>query len=147
MKKLIKLSDYQKGYIEAMIDGEGCICLSKPKKKTRDFTLRPEIKITNTNLDILLKIKRILNKKCSVNIVKRPYPNKPQWATCYLLRLHSDGASEILSQIKLVIKEKKRKIALKVMKVLKERKGGFGTWNPNYKDDVLKKYYKEFLNA
>jgi hypothetical protein len=140
-KKLIKLSEYQKGFIEGMLDGEGCISLCRPKKKNSYLVLHPEIKITNTNFEILDKIADMINNECSI-YKRKTYSKKHK--PCYLLRVRSDAAYQILSQIKLVIKENKRKIMLKVFKILKKRQHGFGRWNLNYKDKLINKYYKEF---
>jgi hypothetical protein len=52
-----------------------------------------------------------------------------------------------MKKIKLTIKEKKRKIILKVFKILKKRQYGFGRWNRNYKMKEIIKYYKDFYNG
>jgi hypothetical protein len=143
LSKLIILSDYQRGFIEGMLDGEGCISLCRPKNQKAYLVLHPEIKITNTNYDILNKISKMIDNRCSINKRKSlSIKHKP----CYLLRIHSDAATEILSQMKLTIKEKKRKIVLKVFEILRKRQHGFGRWNLNYKNKQIIRYYKEFYN-
>ncbi len=138
---MIKLTNYQKGFIEGMLDGEGCISLCKSHKKKSYLILHPEVKITNTNFNILNKISKMINRECSIH--KRKSFN-PKHKPCYLLRIHSNAAVEILSQIKLIIKENKRKIVLKVFKILRKRQHGFGRWNLNYKDKLIRKYYNQF---
>jgi hypothetical protein len=51
---------------------------------------------------------------------------------------------EILPQLKLIIKERKKNIVLKVLRITQERFGGFGRWNSNYKKNILLKYLKQF---
>ena len=57
----IKLTEFQKGYLAGLIDGEGTICISKrfEKKRQKSF-LWAEIVIGNVSLPLLENIKSII---------------------------------------------------------------------------------------
>ena len=77
----------------------------------------------------------------AINSVKR---QSSKWSKCYLLKIGANTMRRILPQIRLVVKEHKRKTILKVLKILLIRRGGFGTWNKNYKLKRLMNLHKEF---
>ena len=62
------VSDYQKGWLAGLLDGDGVIGLHISKtgslrKNKRGFTWKPVIVFCNTNLDIIQAVCRLLNKK------------------------------------------------------------------------------------
>jgi hypothetical protein len=134
------LSSYEKGFLEGLIDGEGCICLSKTKTKSSYAALKPECSISNTCFNLLRKAQKIMQGG-AINSVKR---QSPKHNKCYLLKIGANTMRIILPQIRLIVKEHKRKTMLKVLKILLTRKGGFGTWNKNYKLERLMNLHKEF---
>ena len=130
------MNRHDKGYLEGIIDGEGCLCLYKYKMKSGNFTYVPELTIANKNKRMLEKIKRIIK---SGNI----YKLHQRQSYIYAYKIQSTGLKKLLPRLKLIIKEKERQLMLKILKILEKRRYGFGAWNPNYKLDKLKKLYKQ----
>jgi hypothetical protein len=56
------LSEWQKGYVAAFLDGEGGIQITRSKRKDREYTtaLHPDVYFTNTNAAVILRIKKWL---------------------------------------------------------------------------------------
>ena len=68
----MKLSDLETGYLAGVVDGEGCITINKKKAKGYAFEFRyvPVFKVTNTNLELLNYIHKLVG---SGSII--PLPN------------------------------------------------------------------------
>ena len=56
------LTDAQKGYIAAFLDGEGGIQITKSLRRDREYklALHPDVYFTNTNQEVILTIRRWL---------------------------------------------------------------------------------------
>ncbi len=135
-----KITQYEKGFLEGLIDGEGCLCIAHSIDKRDGEIFRVELSISNTNLKLLKKAQKIIKGGSIQKLIRKNKKHKD----CFLLRFNSSATKNILPQLSLIVKEHKRKIAIKILKILLKRRGGFGTWNKNYKKSELKKYYKEF---
>jgi len=132
-----KLTNYEKGYLEGLIDGEGCISLTQ--RNSGYSVVRPEVVISNTNLKLINKVKKITGGNISTM-----YHKNPKHKTCYSLKFTSKIMKEILPQLRLVIKEHKRKTILKILVILKKRQHGIGRWYPDYSRKKLLKLVKSF---
>lgn len=57
-----KLSEWQKGYLAAFLDGEGGIQITTSRRKDREYTLalHPDIYFTNTNEEVIRTIREWL---------------------------------------------------------------------------------------
>jgi intein/homing endonuclease len=57
-----RLTDAQKGYIAAFLDGEGGIQITKSYRKDREYTtaLHPDVYFTNTSEEVILSIRKWL---------------------------------------------------------------------------------------
>lgn len=60
-----RLSDFERGWIAGLIDGDGSIALNFVKRKRKyhyrhDFSLLPSIRITNNNLELLEVLKKTI---------------------------------------------------------------------------------------
>jgi len=133
------LTEYELGFIEAMIDGEGTICLARNFCKTHIAIFRPEVSIFNTNLAILNKIKKFTGRGNIIIFKSELYTH----GVSYTLRFSPNDIRWLLPQLKLVIKEHKRKIMLRVLKVLTLRKQ-YCRWRKEYKLKELNMLYKLF---
>jgi len=137
---LSKLSVYEKGFVEGLFDGEGCLCLVHTKERERGKVFRIEMSVSNTNLELIKKIQKMIGG----NIQKSIRTNRKH-NDCYLLKISPNSMREILPQIHLVVKEHKRKIALKVLKIMRQRTK-FSRWNKEYKIKELFDLYRRFYN-
>lgn len=135
--KIIKLTQYEKGFLEGLIDSEGCICLYKNKTRYNTITTIPSLTISNINLKFLLKAKKIV-KYGTIKQQKLESGN-----IIYEYNISPNGMRYLLPSLKLIVKEQDRKNILKVLKILDKKHGGFGKWNPNYKKSELIKLYKK----
>ena len=132
-----KLTQYEKGFLEGIIDGEGCISLYKPKSGYA--CIKPEFTIGNTNIRLLKKVKNIIKGGTIQYAVNR---NK-KYKKFYNLKISPNIMRYILPQLKLIEKEHKRKLMLKILPILQDRHQ-WGRWNKNYRVTELLNYYKEF---
>ena len=114
-----KLTDYEKGWLEAMIDGEGSISLLKEKrpKFKAGFTYKPRINVSNTCLPRLEKAKNIVGGGCIIG------QDRPDRKRIYNLDVSANKIREILPQIKLVAKEEQKNLLLKALIILSRRCG------------------------
>ena len=103
------LNDYEKGYIEGTLDGEGCLTIYRIKRSNNHYGYYLNVSWVNTKIEFLEKIKEILGS--SSKIYNHNY-GKGNRNPTYLLRLTSNEIPNILNQINLVIKEEQRKILL-----------------------------------
>jgi hypothetical protein len=92
------LSDYQRGYIEGLIDGEGCISRSAN---------RWMLTIKNTNVNILLKAQAIIGGAICSHSSRET--EKSSWG----LHLRHSALLALLPQITLIEKESRRQECLK----------------------------------
>ena len=105
-KYLKKLNDYEKGFIEAFLDTDGGIYLAKGKHIKQGVV----VTFFNNNRKLLEKVVKILDLKDPVFVEKK---NKN---ISYELRIRQVAiVKPLLEQITLVIKEKRRKIALELL--------------------------------
>ena len=122
-----KLEGYDKGYIEAALDTDGSIGIYHIKGKNK-FSPRVKTSFYNNNIDLLWKIAKILGKG-------RPYSTmRNVWQLDY----HNQDSYEILTQIELVVKEKKRFIALEII----ENKMRMNRYTPK----LIRDAYKDMMN-
>jgi len=124
-----KLTERQLGWLEGLIDGEGSIVLSKlnrRKKVQKGFTWHAFIEIGNTNLDLLNRIKEVTGigsvyknrLRGGSSLVSNP--NDVRYKPCHAYHLGSNGLRELLPQLKLIVKEKRRLLMLKALPLLKD---------------------------
>jgi hypothetical protein len=109
------LSDFEKGWISALIDGEGSIslCIVRKPRKLRykgDFALEPNITIVNNNLELLEKVKNVIGG----GIVRQKYKNPTLKPTYHW---YLTGIYRILSLLKqvaphLIVKRKQAELML-----------------------------------
>jgi len=117
-----KLTSYQKGYLEAMIDGEGSLAVRKWKssKYRSGYEYVPLCTISNTDYKLLFFIKKIIGNG---SIVIHDRPKQKNHKQPWRYNMTRNTMRVILPQLKLVIKEKQRKLVLKALEYTKGHKG------------------------
>lgn len=134
-KTLIEWTDYTKGWIEALIDGEGSLSLVKETRPlfAAGCTYKPRLNIGNKNLGLLKRAQSIISGGCIVHSRKREI---------YLLDISANGLRRLLPQITLIVKERQRLLLLEALEILSKRKGGRGQPSP-LRTERLKEIYQE----
>jgi len=115
------LSEYERGWLEALIDSEGCLYLGF--RRERDGPLRSfqsRIVIGNTDRFLLEKAAMIIPASISEYSPKTSSHHRRKQA--YQLHWFSNTLRRILPQLKLVTKEKQRVLMLEALEILDRRK-------------------------
>jgi hypothetical protein len=106
------LNEYERGWLEAIIDGEGCLTIAKNKDRNypERFTYAPVLVITNTCLNLLKRVKEVCRGGMITNarLVPRHKPT-------YEFRLVAHKLRIILPQLRLIAKERQRNCLLQVL--------------------------------
>ena len=123
------LSKYEQGFIEGFLDTDGSIFVCKTERKTkyrRKWVIRVYVTFVNNSKDLLEKVKNILGLEQKniligqkATIMKAP-TNSKEYHTkdTFRLSLSHSEIRELLPQIELVLKEKKRQKALVILDYL-----------------------------
>ena len=119
------LSDYARGFLEAAIDGEGCITLIKCKRVDRATgrVWLPVVCVSNKSKKWLELVAELASSG-RVDKVSRNGPNK----FSYIIPRHV--ARKILPQLGLVIKERQRILILEALVILASHYKGIVTSSP-----------------
>jgi len=109
------LSDYERGWLEAAIDGEGYIGirLIKLKRHASSIEVHARVAITNTNTQFLERARSIAG---AGNIWKYDRHN-PLHKPRYTLEIHADSLRWLLPQLRLTIKERQRILFLEYLAI------------------------------
>ena len=108
-----KMSQYEKGWIEAMIDGKGSISLlkeSRPHFKA-GCTYKPRLNIGNKSKPLLFFAKEIIGGGAVIL--------SPRGVNA--LDVSSNTLRWLLPQIQLIVKEKQRRLLLQALRILSRR--------------------------
>ena len=114
------LSDYDRGWVEALIDSEGSFTISRQVNKGKyraGMTWKVRLNIGNTNREFLLRAQNLIGG--TIQTIGRKNPNHK---TAYELQLYSSGLRVLLPQIQLLVKEKQRLAFLEILSILKQRR-------------------------
>jgi len=116
-KTKIEWADYTRGWIEALIDGEGSLSLLKEIRPSfsAGCTYKPRLNIGNKNLELLRAAQTIIGGGCIIQSKKRQI---------YLLDVSSSRLRWLLPRITLIVKERQRLLLLDALQVLAGRRGG-----------------------
>lgn len=113
----LNLSERQLGWLEGLIDGEGCLSISKLKSYKQTWTLT--VHISNTNRQIIEKIKKVIGYGTITTNISKNKSHKPVWVY-YLPR---KVIKPLLSRLHLIVKEKQRELILEAAKLLDYKRG------------------------
>lgn len=111
------LTDYEKGFLEAAVDGEGTISLYRNHNRCwhsqRGFQWTPYVALTNTNLSFLQKIKEICGGgRLYLRASRNPLRNQK---ALHIYEMNRGIMRGILPQLSLVVKEKQRRLLLEAL--------------------------------
>ena len=145
------ISQREIGYLEGILDGEGCITFGKQKGKNfkRGFTWRVRVRINMTHKKTIEKCAEIIRAITGLNdgsigaINPQPDIRHKNHKTTYAFSIRSKASRLLLPKLKLVTKEEQRTLAIKALTLLKENTSWHG------KNDVqLEEIYQrmKFLN-
>lgn len=127
-----KLKDVEKAYIAGIIDGEGCISITRSHPpKNRWVAYSCSLYIANTNLELLKKIQMITDTaeiKSSLGLSSKSKKcDGMNWKQSYLLRYYSKSIRLLLPEIKDYLLGKQQQ-ATYMMEFLTIRRGrGWGS--------------------
>ena len=119
---IAKFTDYERGFIEGFLDADGSIVVGLP---SRYVSCRIRVKFFNNDVLLLEKIISIMGKKKRIHsygsdtTLRHKKLRYRPFAVVYANR----DAYEILSQITLVSKEKKRQMALRILEIISQNDG------------------------
>jgi len=116
-KTKIEWADYTRGWIEALIDGEGSLSLLKESRPHffAGCTYKPRLNIGNKSLPLLQRAQGIIGGGCIVHSKKRQI---------YLLDVSAGRLRWLLPRITLIVKEVQRLLLLDALQLLAARRGG-----------------------
>jgi len=133
----VELTKEQIGYIAGVIDGEGSICLHKCVWKYRQGSFyRPFVKISNSNLEMLIWVK----EKLGCGSIKRERPDTGKWKAMYTLTFSANMIRQFLPMIidSLIIKKRQ---ALMLLEFLKMSKRGLSRYHKRDNQDKYDYFY------
>jgi hypothetical protein len=118
-----KLTQYERGYIEGIIDGEGSIVLVRKKNfghgaPKRGWSPSITLNIANNNIFLLKKVQKIIG-------LKTMYSKKG--TKSFYLRACHGKIKWLFPQIKLIEKEYRRRLALKIINEMHYGRNRFTT--------------------
>ena len=96
-----QLTEMQKAYIAGFIDGEGCIRVRRMRSRGKvcEFNFEAQVIVTNTNLDILEKLKNITGIGTLYVYKKFPKEGEGKWKPCHRWQVVSSQAEDLLNAI------------------------------------------------
>jgi hypothetical protein len=112
----IEWTDYTKGWIEALIDGEGSLSLLKERRPhfKAGVTFKPRLNIGNKDARLLIRAKEIIGAGCIAG------PNKNG---VYNFDLSANGIRWLLPKIQLISKEEQRQLLIEALQILNRHAG------------------------
>lgn len=140
-KKVNRLTPTQKGYMAALIDGEGTITLMRIKsKESYTFYRRLAITISSGELELLREVKKIVG----VGKITKKQPYTETSAISYTFQLTSQQALDLTAQIYPHLRTYKKgraKLALKEYKKVTPRNGKYSLRVLKRKRGFVKKFF------
>lgn len=132
------LDAFQLGYLSGFIDGDGSLGFYKGKRAScrRGFHWIPLVQLSNTDLHLIEQIRKMLPNG---HIKTRSYHNRPNEVPTHNLVISgSNPIYTILSQIKLIRKERQRVLLMEACELVREHHSGY---TPH--DERLEEIYQE----
>lgn len=139
------MNERERGRIEALIDGEGCIRLFKERNyETLDAsTWKCRLTLTNTNKDLVAYAQKIIGG--SVRIQRDREGNRK---AAYVLTICHSVIGKLLPHLSLIVKERQRRLILEALPIIQRRRGGWGRFHRTDQEFIdsttrLETIYKE----
>jgi hypothetical protein len=123
MIKASIFTDYDQGWLSAIIDGEGNLSLYKSKRKNfkYKYSYVPRICVGGKCLELMERVIEIVGHGCIIQNKK---------SKVYNVDISANGCRKILSNINLIEKRDRRILLLEALKILERRCGrGIGGRN------------------
>ncbi len=141
-KTKIEWTDYDKGWLAGIIDGEGSLGLMKEKRPRckANCTYKPRLTIGNTDIKLLIKVRKMIGGA----LIKHNHRfredknQKPFWN----LDISANNLRFALPQLKLISKEKQRILLLEALHILKRHVARNNPRNAEEIDRLEKIYQK-----
>ena len=126
------------GWLEGLIDGEGCLSLYKTKRETiRGFQWYSSVVINNTDRRLLEHAQKIIGG----GHLNGPYRNgNPNWKPIYMFRIGPNLQRKWLPRLHLITKEQHRLLLIETLSLLSEHIGR----NHGVHDSRLEQIFLEF---
>lgn len=100
------LSEFELGYLSGMLDADGSIIVGLSQGKYMSV----KVYFYNNSLDIIERLQTMIGEKyCSI------YVNDRSGKVEYRLSVKNGGRIKLLSKLKLIMKEKRREIAMEIL--------------------------------
>ena len=127
------MNDYEKGWVEALIDSEGSFCITPIYRKYKDRTYVSAniiLEITNTDKQFLEKGASIIGGTILDEHPHVRYLHDGRtifgYKPVFILKLYPSALRKFLDKITLVVKEKHRKIVLEALTFTASRRKKHG---------------------
>lgn len=147
----VELTDYERGFLGAAIDGEGCIAMTRIRVRYRKpyyrsvigHSYQVRLLVRNTNFEFCKKIFEIIKRfgRCWIRTQRW---NNVKWKPCHDVGFSSQVARRILPKLDLLIKRRQQKLIIEALRLLEENSkltGRFRTNRPAL-ETALKKNYQ-----
>lgn len=116
-------TEYDKGWLSALIDADGSLSLLKDKRPRNliGYGYKPRVNIGNTKVAILEKAQSLLGGA----IIKHPekFREDRGWSPFYNLDISANNLRIALPQLRFVIKERQRILLIRALEILARHKG------------------------
>lgn len=138
MDKTLKISSYERGYLEGIIDGEGTITVVKNKspKYKCGFQFSVKCYISNTDMKLLQHIQKIIGSG-SIVMHQKHRPEK-NYKTSFRYQMPVKAMRILLPQLSLITKEEQRLLAIKALSHLSGHKGLGKPLGQKYENELNK---------
>jgi hypothetical protein len=125
------LSEYERGWLEGIIDGEGSLSLySGRPREGRKVSWQPILRVSNTNSRLLERVVELIGFS---HVIADRSPRTPNHKRTYAVVYGSSALRWLLPQLRLIAKEGQRVLLLEAVEILRKRRAkslrrsGFGS--------------------
>ncbi len=108
------MNNFERGWLSAFVDSEGCLYLSKKGRSYGD-SFQAACDLANTNKDMIMKAKCLVGGYLSIR------RNSGNHKDLYFLRITGNGLRKMLAQISLVCKENQRLLLIEAQGLMAQR--------------------------
>ncbi len=130
-------SDYERGFIEGLLDSDGSITLKRQGNNYSGYSPIVCVSFSNNSKEFLEKVRRILG--CGHKLTLKKGDKYSKFA------LRQTYSKELLERIKLVVKEGQRKIILKLIQFkeqyFKDTRFNLPNWYKQEIDNLIEQFY------
>lgn len=150
-RTMAELTDYEQGFLEAAVDGEGCIEMTRTRVRYRKpyyrsvigYSYQVRILVRNTNFEFCKKIFGTIRRFGCCWIRTQRWGNE-KWKPCYEVGVSAQAMRRILPKLEFLIKRGQQKLILEALRLLEENAKLTGKFRANRQmlEAALKKNYQ-----